>query len=60
MKTRDCLKYFVNDCRIDIFQETSFCTLVSSTNLVLKVVLNEAGQYLCRVFSFMYLKLIVF
>ena len=29
-----------------------FCTLASSTNLVLNVAPIEAGQYLCRVFSF--------
>ena len=42
--------------KFDIFQEALFCTLASSTNLVLvlKVIPIKAGQYLCRVFSFFY------
>ena len=42
--------------KFDIFQEALFCTLASSTNLVLTVVPVEAGQYLCRVFRFFFLK----
>ena len=46
--------------KLDIFQEALFCTLASSTNLALKVIPIEAGQYLCRVLSCFYQKLIVF
>ena len=38
----------------DIFQEALFCNLASGTNLVLKVIPIEAGQYLCRAFSFFF------
>ena len=35
----------------DIFQGAIFCTLSSSTNLVLKLIPIEAGKDLCPVFS---------
>lgn len=36
----------------DAFQEMLICNLVSSTNLEPKVVPPEAGQYLCRSYTF--------
>ena len=40
--------------KFDIFQEALFCSLVSSRNLVLKIVPIDAEQYLCRVCNFFY------
>ena len=44
------LNMFYNNYVIKVL----FCTLASSTSLVLNVAPIEAGQYLCRVFSFSY------
>ena len=40
--------------KFDLFQETLFCTLVPSSNLVPKVVPVEIGQHLCIVFTYFY------
>ena len=40
----------------DIFQEAVFCTLASSTNLVVRIIPVEPGQYVCRFFNFFLLE----
>ena len=37
--------------KCDIFQKALVCTYATSTNLVLKVVPIEAGQYFCGAFD---------
>ena len=46
--------------RVSCYKEALFWLLVSSTDLVLKVVPIEVEQYLCRVFTLFYKNLIVF
>ena len=40
--------------KFDLFQETLFCILAPSSNLVPKVVPVEVGQHLCIIFTYFY------